>query len=72
MITWVTKKLWPYVAIGFLLILFIFSTRRNGALSEKIKKVENVNATQKRMREARANTRTDRQSVIKRLHDGAF
>jgi hypothetical protein len=55
-----------------LLVLFIFSTRRNGALSEKIKKVENVSATQKRMREARANTRTDRQSVIKRLRDGTF
>lgn len=69
---WLTRKIWPYLAIAGLVVAYVFSIRDNGKLVERIRHSEKTNNVQSHMRDAVARTLTDRNSVVERLRDGQF
>lgn len=68
----VTRKVWPLVLSALAVVALLLVGRRNGQLNERIKSAESRVKLQRRMRDAAANTRTDRASVSKRLQNGRF
>tara|TARA_R110002096_G_scaffold396880_1_gene592811 strand:+ start:265 stop:504 length:240 start_codon:yes stop_codon:yes gene_type:complete len=66
------SKLWPYIAIAGLLALSLASATARGALKNEVKNLKGVNDAQRKIRKATAETRTDRDSVSKRMRDGDF
>lgn len=69
---WVTGKMWPWIAGAVMVAALVFAGRRNGTLAAKVAQVEGQNDAQARMRQAAANTRTDRGGVVERLRSGRF
>lgn len=66
------RKMWPIILGGLGIVALVFMGRQNGKLRERIKGAEARNKLQGRMRDAAANTRTDRDSVADRLRNGRF
>jgi hypothetical protein len=50
----------------------VMTGRRNGQLEERLKNSDARNQVKERMRDAVANTRTDRAGVADRMRDGSF
>lgn len=69
---WFIKKAWPFLLSGGLLLVVVFLSKRNGQLTARIQQAETTVKLQKGMRDAVANTPTDRNSVARRLRDGRF
>lgn len=72
MLTGWLRNLWPLIVGGLGIVALIMVGRRNGRLQERVQRAKYRDAVKERMRDAVANTRTDRDGVVERLRDGMF
>ncbi|MEO0859238.1 MAG: hypothetical protein AAFY65_01395 [Pseudomonadota bacterium] len=63
---------WPLILGGLALIALTLVGRRNGRLTQQMKNLNRRVQKTKDMQNAAAQTPRDRQSVVERMHDGAF
>lgn len=68
---WV-RKLWPLILGAMGIAALVLTGRRNGRLEERVDRAQARDQVKERMRDAVANTRTDRGGVVERLRDGRF
>ena len=66
------RKLWPLILGALGIIALVLTGRRNGQLAERLERARARDAVKERMRDAVANTRTDRAGVVERMRDGRF
>jgi uncharacterized small protein (DUF1192 family) len=63
-------RFWPYAALAGLVLLTVFLGRRIGVLTAALKRVEAQIDLNERMRDAVANTSTDKHDVAERMRNG--
>jgi hypothetical protein len=68
----ILSRIWPYVTIAALVLLVVAMGRSNGRVTAALRAAEEQIKTNRRMRDAVANTARDRSSVSDRLRDGDF
>lgn len=68
---WV-RKLWPLILGAMGIAALVLTGRRNGRLEERVDRAQARDEVKERMRDAVANTRTDRDGVVERLRGGRF
>jgi len=68
---WV-RKLWPLILGAMGIAALVLTGRRNGRLEERVDRAQARDQVKERMRDAVADTRTDRDGVVERLRDGRF
>lgn len=66
------RKLWPLILGALGIAALALTGRRNGQLTERLDRAQARDVVKERMRDAVANTRTDRGGVVERLRDGRF
>lgn len=66
------RKLWPLILGALGIAALVLTGRRNGRLTERLDRAQARDEVKERMRDAVANTRTDRDGVVERLRDGRF
>lgn len=72
MIWGLLRKLWPLILGAMGIAALVLTGRRNGRLEERVDRAQARDQVKERMRDAVANTRTDRDGVVERLRDGRF
>ena len=66
------RKLWPLILGAMGIAALMLTGRRNGRLEERVDRAQARDEVKERMRDAVANTRTDRDGVVERLRGGRF
>lgn len=66
------RKLWPLILGALGIVALVLTGRRNGQLTERLDRAQARDEVRERMRDAVANTRTDRDGVVERMRDGRF
>lgn len=66
------RKLWPLILGAMGIAALVLTGRRNGRLEERVDRAQARDEVKERMRDAVANTRTDRDGVVERLRGGRF
>lgn len=72
MIWGLLRKLWPLILGAMGIAALVLTGRRNGRLEERVDRAQARDQVKERMRDAVANTRTDRDGVVERMRDGRF
>ena len=68
---WV-RKLWPLILGAMGTSALVLTGRRNGRLEERVDRAQARDQVKERMRDAVADTRTDRDGVVERMRNVRF
>lgn len=66
------RDLWPLLLGALGVLALVLTGRMNGRLKERLDRAQARDEVKERMRDAVANTRTDRAGVVERMRNGRF